>query len=98
MRVTSPETGKRSTNTAQECAKGARRVCKGCTEVHRRERRWGRSPGGVGRWSGCGGCRPSAQKGLKKLKKKKIGSVPGFTGLTMKNRLSVGRGRVWVVE
>src|SRR5258708_7514945 len=37
-------------------------VCKGSTEVHRRVRRWGRSLGRVGRWCGCGGCRPSAEK------------------------------------
>src|SRR5260221_10321764 len=38
------------------------RVCKGSVEVRGRVRRWGRSPGRVGGWCRCGGCRPSAEK------------------------------------
>src|SRR5260221_12882276 len=53
---------------AQWCAKGAqgaRRCAKGSAEVRGRVRRWGQSPGRLGGWCGCGGCRPSAEK-LKK--------------------------------
>src|SRR5258708_7000913 len=39
------------------------RVCKGSVEGRGRVRRWGRSPGRVGGWCRCGGCRPRAEKG-----------------------------------
>src|SRR5260370_29554587 len=42
------------------CAKGA--------EVDGRVLRWGQSLGRVGRWCGCGGCRPSGEK-VKKVEK-----------------------------
>src|SRR5258708_6285610 len=44
---------------------GAQKVQKGaqvCMQVRGRVRRWGQSPGRVGGWCGCGGCRPSAEK------------------------------------
>src|SRR5258707_14313328 len=53
---------KKEHNSAQKVHKvcaGAQKVCKGaqvCAEVRGRVHRWGRSPGRVGRWCGCGGC------------------------------------------
>src|SRR5258708_7659406 len=70
-------------NSAQKVCKvhtGTQKAWKGvqvCAEVHRRVHRWGRSPGRVGGWCGCGGCRPSAEK-VKEVEKfrKILKSVP----------------------
>src|SRR5258708_3341061 len=78
-------------NSVQKVCKvraGAQKVRKGaqvCAEVRRRVCRWGWSPGRVGRWCGCGGCRPSAEK-VKEVEKfrKILKSVPVLTGLTTK--------------
>ena len=66
-------------------AQKARKGAQVCAEVHGRVHRWGRSPGRVGGWCGCGGCRPSAEK-VKEVEKfrKILESVPVLTGLTTK--------------